>query len=596
MSIARQINWAAALTVLVTLAAAWFLPHYVGRYYTHMLALAGVTIIAGHGLNLLVGYTGQVSLGHAGFYAIGAYTAALLATKAGLGFWATIPVALVLSAIAGVLIAIPSFKLEGPYLSMVTIAFGIIVHSALIEWDGLTGGTQGVLNIPRISWFGQKLPLERQFFVIATAVLLITLLMRNLTRSPWGRNLVAVRSNPIAAQAVGLDTAFVKTIAFTLSAAIAGLAGVLFAFLQGFISPEAFDFDQSIFFLTGVMFGGAGLTAGPIAGGLLTTFLPELLQEFADYRLIVYGLMIVLSLYFLPHGLMGIVTRWRPVGAAQRGGRALEVAKAFEVRPPPSSRGPVISLRNVQMAFGGVRALNGVGFDVHPGEVAAVIGPNGAGKTVLLNVLCGYYAPTEGEIRLQGRRIDGASPQRIARAGVARTFQTAQLFSELSVLDNVRLGFAPRSDKLLFDCLVASPRMARKDHEMRADAESLLQFVGYAGDPNAPAASLPLGHQRLVEIARALASNPLLVVMDEPAAGLNPTEVNELKTLIRKIGDHGIAVLLVEHHMDLVMELSRRIVVLDYGVKIAEGEPDLIRKNPEVVAAYLGSEEGAHQD
>ena len=592
MRIGRTINWTTPVAIAVTLAGAWILPGFVGRYYTQMLAMAGITIMAGHGLNLLVGYTGQVSLGHAGFYAIGAYTAALLATKAGFGLWTTLPLALVLSAVAGVLIAVPSFKLEGPYLSMVTIAFGIIVHSALIEWDGLTGGTQGVLNIPRISWFGRTLTLERQFFVIATAVLLVTALMHNLSQSPWGRNFVAVRSNPIAAQAVGLDTAFVKTIAFTLSAAMAGLAGALFAFLQGFISPEAFDFDQSIFLLTGVMFGGAGSTAGPVVGGLLTTFLPELLQEFADYRLIVYGLMIVLTLYLLPHGLTGVLSRWWPRRAAERATCAPGVAKAFEIKSPPLSREPVALFSDVHMAFGGIRALNGVGFNVYPGEVDAVIGPNGAGKTVLLNVLCGYYAPTRGEIRLQGRRIDGKPPHQIARAGVARTFQTAQLFGDLSVLDNVRLGFAPRSDNLLFDCLAASPRMARKERDMQTDAESLLRFVGYGGDPNAPAASLPLGHQRLVEIARALALNPLLVVMDEPAAGLNPTEVNELKALIRKIGDHGIAVLLVEHHMDLVMELSRRIVVLDYGVKIAEGEPVVVRTNPDVVAAYLGSEEG----
>ena len=268
---------------------AWVLPPAIGRYYTQMLALAGIYAIVAQGLNLLAGYTGQASLGHAGFYAIGAYTGALLATKLGFGFWSAFPFSILVAAAAGVLIALPSFKLDGPYLAMVTIAFGIIVNSILIEWSDLTGGTQGVLNIPRPTFAGTRLTLESQFLLIVAAAAVTTLFLRNLMRSPWGRAFVAVRENPIAAQAVGLSTRGVKTVAFTISAGLAGAGGHLFAFFQGFISPEAFEFEASIFFLTTVIFGGAGTIAGPLVGAPIMTFLPEMLQRFVDFRLIIYG-------------------------------------------------------------------------------------------------------------------------------------------------------------------------------------------------------------------------------------------------------------------------------------------------------------------
>jgi len=306
--------WAWRVGAAAALLAAWVLPPLIGRYYTQMLALAGIYAIVAQGLNLLAGYTGQTSLGHAGFYAVGAYTGALLATKLGLGFWSALPASVLLAAAAGLLVALPALKLEGPYLAMVTIAFGIIVDSVLIEWADLTGGTQGVLNIPRPMVAGARLPLERQFVLIVAAAAAATLLMRNLVRSPWGRAFLAVRDNPIAAQAIGLSTRRVKVVAFTISAALAGAGGHLFAFLQGFISPEAFEFDTSIFFLTAVIFGGQGTLLGPVVGAPIMTFLPELLQRFVDYRLIIYGAMITASLYVLPLGVVGSLARRRAPG------------------------------------------------------------------------------------------------------------------------------------------------------------------------------------------------------------------------------------------------------------------------------------------
>ncbi|MCC7039961.1 MAG: ATP-binding cassette domain-containing protein [Burkholderiales bacterium] len=549
-------------------------------YYLFLLTLGALTVIVGIGLNVLIGLTGQISFGHVGFYALGAYVTAAMTTKLGIDFWWTLPVAAVVTAVVGGLLGLVALRVSGPYLAMVTIAFGFVVEFTAVEWESVTGGQNGLMNIPYPAIAGWSLG-ERGISVVAVLLMAAALVMyKRIAQSGWGLAMRAVRDSEIAAGALGVDPLRVRTLAFIVSAVLAGIAGSFFASATTFVAPSTFTFFQSILFVLVVVIGGAERTYGPVIGAALVVGLPELLSDFAEYRILMFGTLLLLVLLFAPTGVAGAL-------AARFQRRAAEepaAAPAVAALSAAADAGPqTLELADLGITFGGLRAVSAVSARVATGKVTSIIGPNGAGKTTLLNLICGFYRPTAGSVRLGATDLAGRPAHVVARAGIARTFQTPQLFEGMTVLENLLVAMqrgelgSPLAD------LAASPTSPEAQQ-----ARALLDYVGYHGSTARLAGELPHIDKRLLEIARALALRPRILMLDEPAAGLNHSDKQALATLLERIAAAGLAVVLIEHDMSLVMSISHHIVVLDAGTCLAQGAPEAVRNDKAVVAAYLG--------
>ena len=568
------------LALMVVLGLGAGLALSLNGYWVFVLAQVALLAIVGVGLNVLIGLTGQMSFGHVGFYAIGAYTVAILTSKAGFSFWLAWPIAAVLGAACGALLALPALRVKGPYLAMITIAFGFIVEHGIVEAGALTGGQNGIMGIagPSLGGLAQGERAMALLAIVAAGVALA--LYAWLSRGTWGAAMRAVRDAETASESIGLNPLAIKTVAFAVSALCAAAAGALFAPLSGFVTPHTFGFIQSILFVLVVMLGGAGSVAGPLVGAVIVGLLPELLAGMEEYRLLFFGVLLLVVLWVAPDGVAGLVRRlkqrlWPATLVAPAATSAATLSLPARARQPLAAQG-------LTMQFGGVRAVSDLHFSAPAAAVTSLIGPNGAGKSTALNMLGGFYLPTAGAFALGDAALTGQSAMQIARRGVARTYQTSQLFGTLSVLDNVVLAMHRGR---LGPLLGAAGRL---DPALTTRARELIAYCGYTGHPDTLAADLPHVDRRLVEIARALASDPEALLLDEPAAGLSREDKEGLGTLLRRIADAGVTVLLVEHDMTLVMGISDQVVVLDAGVRLAVGTPTEVQANPAVQQAYLG--------
>ncbi len=559
------------LALVIAVAFALILP--INGYLMNLLMQASTYAIAVLGMTVVLGYAGQINIAQAAFFGIGAYGVAIGTTTLGMAFFAALALGAVVALGFGIVLGGSTLKLGGHYLAMVTISFQEIVTLVLTNWIGVSHGPDGISNIPRPHLGFLALDQSRHYLALCLFFLFVTAgLVAWLKSSRLGLSMQAVRDNELAAGVAGIDTYRIKIIAFAASACLGGLGGGLFAGAFRYISPDQFAFDDSVVLLTMALLGGVDAAIGAVIGTALLILLPEWLRFLKQFYLAVYGLAVILIMVFMPQGIFGYFARlFRRAPDLPRG----EVAPLTLGASAGTGR-PILEISGLSKHFGGLRAVDEVDLAIESGSVHALIGPNGSGKTTTLNLLSGIYRPTAGRIRLGGRDVAGLAPHLLAAAGIGRTFQNIRLFHSLTAFENVLIG---------------SFRVGSGEHDAQSRRERALaaiDFVGMAARAPVLVSSLPYGHQRLVEIARALAANPTLLLLDEPAAGLNLTEKQNLVALLRRLRGHGLTILLIEHDMDLVEQISDRITVLNFGRRIADGTPAEVLRHPDVVAAYLG--------
>jgi branched-chain amino acid transport system permease protein len=558
----------------------------LSAYSLNLLMQAATYAIAVLGLTIVLGYTGQINLAQAAFFGLGAYSVALGTTAFGLPFWVALVIGVLLAAGAGAVLGLTSLRLGGHYLAMVTISFQTIVTLVLTNWVAFTRGPDGVPNIRRPGLLAESGP---YLGLCIAALFAVAWFVWRLKTTKLGRAMQAVRDNELAANVVGVDAYATKVAAFTLSAVLGGFGGALFAGGFTYISPDQFSFAESVVFLTMVLLGGAAAPAGAVLGTGLLILLPEWLRFLKVIYLAVYGGAVILIMVFMPDGIWGYaMSLWRRLHPE----RPLDpgfIAPLALTRETARADGSVIlSVHGLSKHFGGLKAVDEVDLAIRRNTVHALIGPNGSGKTTLLNVLNGIVRPTAGRVVLDGADITRLPPHRRAGHGLGRTFQNIRLFGAMGVLHNVIVG-AERPHHPLSTL----PRSRRGAGQIESHALAALDFVGIAAHAGARVGSLSYGHQRLVEIARALAGSPKLLFLDEPGAGLNHVEKDELVRLLKRLKGHGLTVLIIDHDMAMVEQVADHITVLNFGRRIADGTPSEVLRHPDVIAAYLGEERPA---
>jgi branched-chain amino acid transport system permease protein len=548
-------------------------------------------VLCGIGLDLAVGRAGIVNFGFAGFVAIGAYTMAYLSVQYGIGYLEVLPLAAVAGGIAAFILGASTLRLRGDYLAIVTLAFGLIVQT-VIRNTGPLGGTLGIPDIPHPSpilglRFG-TFDTGDYWVLILTIILVVIFVVRRLLDSRIGRAWAAIREDQDVAELMGVPLFRFKVWAFVIGGVIGAIAGATYAAQAVFVTADQFDVLLSVLLLAGVVVGGAGNLAGVIVGATLVAYLPERIRGFEDLRVLVFAAVLVVMMVARPQGLIPRRPRVTRRTVPESPGDVELPRDVPRAREQPAG-GPFLELQSVTVRFGGVTALDQVSLVVQQGEIFGLVGPNGAGKTTVFNVITGIYRPIEGDIRLAGESLVGAKRHEIARAGVARTFQSIRVFEQITVLDNVLIGADAHHETGVGGALLRGSRFHLEERNGLEEAQDLLAFVGLGNQGSRVAGDLSGGDQRRLEIARAMATGATLLLLDEPAAGFDQDERRRLVELIRHIRDRGRTVVLIEHDMELVMGVCDRMAVLDFGHKIAEGLPGEIRESDRVIEAYLGA-------